>query len=286
MIIKSGENNNIEELISFSWSHCSSNKTRSFPLFTSKDEIKEKILSRMDDSNNEILGCYEDNKLIGVLLLDVIPNDYYLQTSAFYIEEANDEVGSVFINYIENNYPNYSCFIGLTKENQILTQLLKNNQFELIDDSLMMEINIKDIEPKITANKTIKVGYDELDEYLKFHKKHFESAYWNSVRIKEKFNEWDIFEVKEMDTIKGGTFIKNYKNNSSEIFGIWSEDSSVYDVLVNGMLAYYKFNKSKVEKIIIMVEISETALVEVLKENGFKIENTYCCFKKIIKKKD
>lgn len=259
----------IDEAVTFSWKLCEDEEHCSYPIYASMSEMKDKY------STNELLGYYDDEELRGVLCFYTIPNDNYLQTVGFYV--CDEKVSDAFIEFIHDNFNSYSSYIGITKENKIVSQSLLKMGYRCIDDSKMMELNFINYDT-IDINKVNKITLANKDSYLKFHNMHFEEGYWNTKRISDNFDEWYITAIIENGNIVAGAFIKDLKNNTSEIFGVYADDEKAYNNLITGLLNDYKLNKQIITKIMCMVECENSCLLNAMEELGFICMRSYCCY--------
>lgn len=261
--------NGVDELVAFSWDLCKNNTHCSYPIYDSAIEMKVKF------SGSELFGYYDESKLKGVLCFCTIPNDKYLQTIGFSVYD--EKVADEFLEYINENFNSFSSYIGITKENKIVSESLLKKGYHCIDDSVMMKLNFVNY-AVMNDSKVTRITLTNKESYLKFHNIHFEDGYWNTKRISENFDEWYIISIIKRNAIVGAAFIKDYKNNKSEIFGIYANDEIVYTDLIRGLLNDYRLNKQNIIEMICMVECENVLLLNVMEQFGFSYNSSYCCY--------
>ena len=92
------------------------------------------IESQLNKDNNYSLGYYELNKLLGVLIGDIIKNDkeYELELHILFIAKdvRRKKIATKLLNYIETNIINFSkIYIEVAEDNENAISFYQKNNF-------------------------------------------------------------------------------------------------------------------------------------------------------------
>ncbi|MCG4722916.1 hypothetical protein, partial [Alistipes putredinis] len=77
-----------------------------------------------------------------------------------------------------------------------------------IDASFTMELKKEDFIRNFNDGEVDFLEVDKYDEYAVFHDKHNPNIYWNSERIFENIDIWQIYTIIKNQKIIGSIFIK------------------------------------------------------------------------------
>lgn len=275
----------LDAAISFSDEKCIEGVARSYQLYENKDEIRTEYIRNINEPNRELLGCYKEDTLIGVLGYYTLPEDHYLQTTAFYIEDGMEAVFDLFINYMERHYSNYSIFIGVVPTYTIAMKKLAEYKYELISDSIdfRLDKNDKLEHQTIFTDLVKKIDDVEFDQYLKFHKEFFDAdaGYWTSDRISSCREQWNIYVVYDNEDIVSAMYVRNIKD-MSEVYGAYviteNHAEMLFQYASNDLFNKYQDMKT----FMIMLETYETDSISAAQKVGFRQKSRYCCWKKQI----
>ncbi len=261
----------LEQAVELSWRLCQSVSTRSYPLFQSKQAIRKAYLMRQKEEHGELLGCFSGKALIGVCAFFVIPSDTYLQTVAFYIERDYPKTITEFLDYLKENYPDYSVNIGLPFENTAVAGALEQNGFDLAEDSFDMRLDLNDFTCSGRSKEpALRLTADRYAEYKKFHDLHFPDIYWNAQRLLSDIARWRIFVHLRDGKIDGGIFVMP-QSKMAEIFGLWAPDAEIAGELLCGSIQAVTTENTNIGEIIFFVEEDETHNLNAAEACGF------CC---------
>ena len=107
---------------------------------TYRDGIKtkamfvERLLKAFDREDEQMLLFVYDGSVQGLIHYYWIPDDRYLQTNAFCINEATDQALSEFLSFVGERFKGYDVFLGFPIENQTAVNYLSGRGFECIED--------------------------------------------------------------------------------------------------------------------------------------------------------
>ena len=283
MKIKKITEDTLDAAVSFSFEKCVAGLARSYELFENKEHIRTEYIRSINEPNRELLGCYNEETLIGVLGFFCLPEDHYLQTTAFYIADGMENIFDLFLKYIEGKYSNYSILIGVVPTYNIAMSKLAEYKYELISDSIDFRLDkkAKSEYQNIVTCPVKKIDDSEFDLYLEFHKEFMDAngGYWTSDRIASCREKWDIYAVCDKQSIVSAMYVK-YNKDMAEVYGSYVVSENHAEMLFQ-YAAYDLFNKyPDMKTFMIMVETYETDLISAAQKTGFRQKSRYCCWEK------
>lgn len=271
----------LDEVMLFSWRFASQQETSSFPKFKEFDQLKKVFLRSFQSQEDKVLACIENEELVGVLNLQVKKEDLYLQAlGGIFAKQDFNEVAKQFIQYLKAQYPNFKMYFGYPTENIEAITFLEKSEAELIEACLTMEIKKEDfvhISPKYEVKM---LSNERYEEYAAFHDYHYPNIYWNSQRIFEHLDRWNIYVAIEHEKIIGSIFIR-INQIDSEIFGISSDEAYKNQSLELDLLSVSLkdcFLKN-IERLLFFVNEEDQNQIDATLEVGFKQIDTYRCYK-------
>ncbi len=284
MEIKNITEDTIDAAIQFSFDICLEATARSYPLFDSIEKLKSEYKRCINKKNRELLGCYSDNKLVGVLCFYYLPEDNYLQTTALYAEKGNPHVIALFLSYIESHYKHCDIIIGIEPTYEIAMSTLSQFAYQLVDNSIDFRLNMDE---KMSINFPIsesvkKIDASNFDQYLRFHKDNIDAnaGYWTADRISEHKDKWDIYVIYENEMIVSAIYCTTHSNKLSEVFGAFSSSETQMEIMLEYAAIDLKNKYPALPCFMMMVDINDINSINAAIKAGFKQENRYCCWKK------
>lgn len=244
-------------------------ENRSYPLLLKKEEIKKTLEKLNNDLDSFYLLDKEDDDVKGICGYYTIEKEKYLQTELFVSFNYNKKFINQVLNYLIEKYPDYTIDVGVEAENVFLIDELRDKGFSIIDD-----LYSATIKPYLLNTKEYpdveEIDLDQWDNFAEIHKQSFGDGYWNFDRIKDNFDIWKIYSIKENNRIKAYIFVKSsFDDESCEIFGIYGKNVDERLRLVQHALASLRNKK------LMYYFIEDEKEQEACKELGFEIHGHY-----------
>lgn len=268
--------------VELAWELSKDPANRSYPLFQSRDEIRAEYVAGLRGQNAALLGCFQSERLIGLLCYFFQPGEHYLQTTSFIVAEDYDAVADEFVKYLRTNFKEYEIYIGITAENICAAKILRLNGYELIEASLDMRLGKSQfIEQDSPDHEIIRIDRTNLEEYARFHKAHFDDIYWNVERLRKNIDQWTILALKTQGKISGGLFLR-IDADSAEIFGMafaGFTDAHVASALLARALKTVFEENPGVDSVVFFTDEDEKLNQSAALSNGFRCHSRYQCYR-------
>jgi len=268
----------LDEAASFSWRLCADEEHRSYPYMESEAEIRTEFEKRMKSADGGAMVCRAEGELKGAACWFSIEEERYLQTTGLYAESA--AVIETMLAEIEKKYPDYERYIGVTKENDDAAQVLGMREYALVDDCIDYRRGRSNRLKEESDTIIVRIDDRWKEEYLAFHERNFDDGYWNSRRLEEHFEEWDIYAVIEESQVRAGLFAKDYGNGTGEIFGIQAIDMETACELMRYAVDDIQERHAAIKEMVFMAEAKDENAGEAAGRAGFRRKSTYRCWKK------
>lgn len=255
-------------------------KTNSYSLKNSRKEVED-YLGRVDlRENDRLLGAFDENGILkGVFYLCVIPEERYFQTGACYVETEVTKYMDQLMEYLSPKYKGYQGIFGYPKENQEMVSYFRRKSAKQLDSAENLWIRKKELKIEKDNPHVIQLKEEDLEEYEEVHDSFFPHVYWTGKRLKENFQKWKVFVIKEEERIVAASFI-NDQGKNGEIFGLaclQREDKDSLKTLLGEMLMRC-FQQENWACVMFFVEDEEPVQNQVAKELGFWYYNSYISF--------
>ncbi len=271
----------IDEVIAFSWEFARHPETCSFPKSKDFEQLKQVFLRSIKSEDDRVLACIENEELIGVLNLQVKKEDLYLQSlGGVFAKQDFNGVATQFVKYLNVHYPNFEIYFGYPLENQTAIMFLEKIGAELLDACLTMELRQEDFKMSSPKHEVIRLPSEYYEDYAMFHDAHYPNIYWNSQRIFDHLDLWNIYVVIENQKIIGNIFIR-MNGSEAEIFGLSIDESYQRDNLELDLLSTSMkdcFLKD-IEHVLFFVNEDDQRQIDATLEIGFKQIDTYRCYR-------
>ena len=153
------------------------------PMLKTKEQLASNLLRPMFDSNDFVIGIYNDNELIGVFSCIVEPEEKYLELLLAYSKKK--EAYLEFISFLNEKYKGYQCDLLINPKNYIFYELLK--QCGAIFEPIQKYMVLQYIPNYFNPHEIILYDDEYKDEYLDIHMK---DIYWTGEKVieaKERF---------------------------------------------------------------------------------------------------
>ncbi len=192
----------------------------SFPTFTDKIKTKTDFinvaLNSFSCENEEILLYNEGGNTCG--WIHYSNDNGYISVLSILNKNNNANHLTEFLQFISNiNYK--EIYVGMCGENTVTCKKLESLGFKKVEELNCTSLLISDYKKIKPKANIIKINLDNYDLFEKIHKQKDMDFYWNSARIKNNINNWNIYVCVENQ--KALAAIYSIENKyMHEIFGI------------------------------------------------------------------
>lgn len=271
----------LNEVIAFAWEYQQYQETCSFPKYASFEALKDVFVRSFNHEDDQVLACIESGELIGVLNLQVKPDDLYLQSlGGIFAKRHFNEVAAQFIDYIKTRYVGFDLYIGYPIENQVAISYLENIQGELLDACVTMKLQKADFTHITPRHEVVPLPSERYEEYALLHDTQNPNMYWNSTRIFNRLDLWNIYVIMDQHNIVGSLLIKEV-GIDPEIFALSIDEAYQGQGLELDLLSASMADciSETIEHVLFFVDEDDLAQIEATLKVGFKQIDTYRCYK-------
>ena len=282
-MIKEIEEKDLQNIVKFAWELSRDKRKRSFPKIDTYKDMYNIFEKAIKDEKDKVLALYENGELKGVLNLIISPEDNYIQgNGGIYSKDNFSNTATQFINYIKTHYTNYEVIFNYPSTNYEAINYMEEIQAELIESCIVMELDNLSFNyiEQLNNNLVINLKPNNYKEFAIFHDTNNPEMYWNSQRLLEKPNSFDIFILMKDEKIVGSIIISIYEvvgKKAAEIFGLTIDDKFQDAGLELALLS--KSIKSTldkgVENIIYFIEKDSKNELDAATQIGFKEVDDY-----------
>ena len=188
-------------------------KIYSNPMLKTEEQININLLRVIYDSEDFVIGVYNNEELIGVFSFIIEKEEKYLELLFAYSKDYNAYIE--MMNYLINNYKGYNCDFIINPNNMIFIDVLKkyNSIFEPLQYYMELEYIVD-----YKHNKNI-IFYDDKykDEYINIHEK---DMYWTAEKTVEAKDRFKILLAIDNNKVIG--YIDyTYRFNNNEPYSLY-----------------------------------------------------------------
>lgn len=229
--------------------------------------------------NYELLLRFSGDEFMGWISYFTIPEDNYLQLTAFNMVSDTEKALDEFIAYLQPIYPGYTLYFGFPGVNTRALDHLEESGFECIERD-WNNVFIFPGEKYIPGGDTVRITKENYDLFRSVHSQADEDTYWNCDRIFEKLSDWVIF-VRLEDGVPAAAVFFSGREGAYEIFGLEFKDKE-YDeesceILLSAVLAHLSDVNAKN-----LTFFCEQEMLPAVKKLGFRTVGEYVLYIKKI----
>ena len=203
-----------------------------------KEDFMERSRKAFSRENEDILLFERDGKVTGWVHYYHLPEDHYLDTCSFCIAEGMDEAIAEFTAFAREKFPGCELYLGFPEENREVVTALIAGGFTCIEESCNDILDFANYELHPESETVVLITKENYGPFAELHSQH-KGMYWNSERILNAIDEWNIFALLRNGKAVGAVYLRK-DDSTPEIFGIDFEDgvydSAVYRALLTAML--------------------------------------------------
>lgn len=279
-MIKRISGESIPEIAQFIWDVYQDPRTRTTPPYESCENVRNHLMKCMEYDTSDLIGCYIDDKLEGVLLIIVDEPGSYLNIQGPYIPNQSmySLVATELIEFVESNFKGKKCFVGTTKPNINSQEFFRSRDFKCVDDMIQMSIYKDDLGSMNLQYDIQLLSEDLMDDYRVFHDNQYHDYYWLSERIYDVLDKWKIHVLMDQNQIVGSIFTMKQSEDSGEIYGCKVLDKYRNKRVISEL--FYVSTKSWMDEGLntILNFVPEGVESECAEEVGYRGYDTYMCY--------
>lgn len=271
------------EAVAFAWRLCGQNRSRSYPLFPSRQALADEFKRVGAQPGGFQVGCYDRGRLKGVVFGFAEAENGYLQTTGFYVADGGDEAAEALAGWLCEAFGGYTANVGLPAENRTAAAALRGRGFGLLDDALELRLQAADFRKAATAGFAVRrIDEQTLPRYLDFHQAHFGDCYWNARRLRERFADWRVYALETGGAIAGGLFMRMYARDAAEIYGLYADARDAAAAVLSQAVGSLFADDGAVTSVLFMAEPGDADALSAALSLGFRQKNRYRCYAKAL----
>ncbi len=207
---------NTAEYIDFA-DEINSSSDFSVPVYSSAEELNQRLLDAPKQHNKLVLGYYEDGTIIGLFVLLVEEQDRYLEM-LMPLSRSATAYGALLA-FLKERYPGWQCDFVYNPGNYLLHSLLKENAAEFDTEQQKMVLTggaaYTDDSRIVLYSPKYRDGYTAI---------HSTDVYWTAERVLEAPERFRVILALEAGEVVGYIDVThNYDEN--EPFDVFVKES-------------------------------------------------------------
>lgn len=254
-----------------------------YPTYCDGIKTKEMFLDRSKKAfsrdNEEILLFEYEGIVEGWIHYYSLYDDKYLSTVSFNISSHTEQALKEFLEFAQERFKGYELLLGYSTANTKAVAFLETNGFECIEQNNNNTAHLDKYTPTATSDQVIRITRDNFEYFRKLHCTVENGMYWNSDRIYEDIDRWNILVKLQDGESVGCVYYVAIRDDWFEIFGIDMKDNAFnadvfYDVLGKAL------NTAKELGGKYMTFFCGNEEQNMVRKLGFECVGQYVCYKK------
>lgn len=245
-----------------------------------RENFEESAWYNFSEDGRKILLFEKDGSVEGWIQFIFEEEGKHLETGVFNIADHFEQAFAEFEAYCKTNYPGYELFLGFPTDNTVAVNYLASNGWACIERSYNDVLHLKDYHQLEESGEVVPVTRDNFEDFCSLHQLIEGDMYWNSERLYQKLDAWDIWLYYRNGIPAAAIYYKDAEILVT-IYGIDFAgnlfEEAVYRALVTRTLNDCKEKGSQHVVFFNDEETQQTALA-----CGFTCVGTYVCYMKKI----
>lgn len=180
----------------------------------------DEIAALAHERDHEGALLFEDNgRTLGYIHYFAKPEDKYLDTRSFCIEDKTEQAMDELIAFLGAKYPGFTMHFGFSDQNTRAVSHLIELGWPLHEESLVAVMKFEDYEPKPESAKTIPITEENFDRFAAIHAQWDGNMYWDNAHLREAMDRWHLY-LLERDGKDVAVIYFMYVDGILEIFGL------------------------------------------------------------------
>lgn len=236
-----------EQYIGFAYELALDPARSGYPTYTDGIKTKEDFIDlcryAFTRDDREVLLYIENNIVSGWIQFLFEKEDRYLETSVFNIAGDFSRALKEFIEYCNENFADYSICMGFPGNNQAANRYLTEIGWSCEEQSYNNVLFFDQYELHPEDSNVVRITKENYSDFRKLHEPIEGSMYWNSDRLYEALEEWEIYVYFE----DGEPAAAIYNRDSQVLMHIYGVDykNNVYQPKAFRLLMAKALNECK-----------------------------------------
>ena len=210
----------------------------SYPTYNDGIQTKERFIQDAKNSfqreNEETLLFCDEENVLGWIHYYYLKEDDYLATKSMQSSSKFDLMISEFEEYVARRYSNFSLYLSFPCKNTNAIEYVESHGYALLDYAHHMVLRMDDYKFINDDRNVSRLIVEDYEAFGILHDSVNDGMYWNSKRIKENIDRWDIFVYKLNNEIIAAIY--NFKKETNEIYGVDFNEGIHNDVIYEALL--------------------------------------------------
>ncbi len=251
----------------------------SYPLFCdgikTEADFSEHLERGLLCPNHTMLLYLENDTVLGAILFFTEPEENYLQLIGLYIQKHIQAALDELMQYLNIQYKGYDLYFGFSAENREAAKALNAHGFSLIENDNHDVMIFSQYHPQPCSECIRRIGRDSFDDFRTLHKVD-PTVYWNSDRIYDCFDQWNIYVYYEDQTPVAAIF-----ETDGEIYGVDFRDNAYREELFCALVTCV-LNDLKARGYESMTFFNDEETQQAALRLGFRFADRYHLYRKVI----
>lgn len=251
-----------------------------YPTYTDGIKSKEDFINvafrAFSSANTEILFFEYEGNIEGWIQYYWVEEDMLVGINSFNINIGIHVAIEQFINLMNKNYKGFEMHIGLPKCNVQALSYLEQKGYKCIEELHNNSFFFDDYNPITEEDNIFRITKDNFTDFEMLHKSKDKEMFWNSSRLYESIDKWNIYVYYKNNKPQGAIYFTNLEI-MLEIFGI-DYIGGKYDEQIFELLLCKALNEGKLLGAKYLTFFTDEDSQELLTKLGFKYIGKYVCY--------
>lgn len=253
-----------------------------YPTYTDGIKTKEDFIDLcrrgLTRDDRQVLLYLEEGVVSGWIQFTHLKEDAYLQTDIFNIAGDIRQALTEFASYCQEHYHGYTLYFGFPADNKEAVSYLAECGWTCVEQSFNDVLFFDRYQTQPVDSGILKVDRKNFADFRKLHEPIEEDMYWNSDRLWEDLEHWEIF-LYYRDQRPAGAIYYTDEDVLVEIFGVDFADNR-FDEDVFRRLLTKALNDCKESGKKYMVFFNDKESQSITLDMGFHCVGEYVLFVK------
>lgn len=184
------------------------------------EELLKSFKKVINQPENKLLACIEDNQLIGILSLLVVQKEKYLELLGVFAEFNFQEVTKKFYVHLKSKYSGYQFDASFPQENIEGIQFMESIHAKCLGFDIELTLSKDDFVKKCSTDSIVPLSKEYYEQFKILHDENFTNVYWTSKRIINALDKFDIFLILKNRAVIGSIVISKSGGKKEVIYFI------------------------------------------------------------------
>lgn len=161
----------------------------------------------------------EEGRALGWIHYYALPEDQYLGTRAFCIEDKTEQAMDELLAYLAPKYPGFTMYLGFSEKNTRAVNHLAELGWPLGEESLVGVMRFEDYRPLPESAEFLTITAENFDRFAALHARMDGQMYWDNAHLREALDRWHIYLLCR-DGQDAAAVYCMYMDGMLEIFGM------------------------------------------------------------------